>query len=86
MNVSYAEPYRHEIGRIDVQIREAKKKWQEDKCNKQVPRRLWNYGIKHATQVMQVTPMEGRRTGYEEVTGKTPDISELLDFEFFASK
>jgi hypothetical protein len=24
-----------------------------------------------------------RRTGYEEVTGQTPDISEWLDFEFY---
>jgi hypothetical protein len=24
-----------------------------------------------------------RRTGYEEVTGQTPDINEWLDFEFY---
>jgi hypothetical protein len=24
-----------------------------------------------------------RRTGYDEVTGLTPDISEWLDFEFY---
>jgi len=83
IDVSYAEPHRHEIGPIDVQIREAKKRWQEGKCTKDIPKRLWNYGIKHATQIMQVTPMEGRRTAFEEVTGKTPDISELLDFEFY---
>ena len=56
INITYGEPHRHEIGPIDVQIRENKKKWHESKATKSVPSRLWSYGISHAAQVQQVIP------------------------------
>ena len=51
---------------------------------KNVPRRLWDYGIKWEAEIMSRTA-HGRdgRTGYERITGDTPDISEWLDFEFY---
>ena len=52
-----------------------------------VPRRLWDYGYRHACKVMQHTASHlGRlngRTPVEFVTGNIPDIAELLDFVFY---
>jgi hypothetical protein len=52
---------------------------------KQVPKRLWDFGLVYKTELLcRLACGSGdRRTGYEEVTGQTPDISEWLDFEFF---
>ena len=50
-----------------------------------VPKRLWDYGIKHAARIGHFIPKqrpEGR-TPLEAVTGDTPDISEYLDFDFY---
>lgn len=81
--VNYAEPHRHQMGPLDTQIREVKKKWQEDKCTLDVPSRLWNYGCKYYSTVRQVVPLEGRRTGWEETHGTSPDLDELTDFAFY---
>ena len=53
---------------------------------KKVPKRLWDYGIKWVCEVMQCTAstsgdLSGRTT-LEQLTGKTPEISEFLDFTF----
>lgn len=37
----------------------------------------------HIAKLMQVIPERGGRTGLEMVTGSTPDISELVDFQFY---
>lgn len=54
---------------------------------KNVPKRLWDYGIKWVCQIMQRTLNSvfglEERTPLEEVTGETSDISEYLDFQFF---
>ena len=51
---------------------------------KQVPKRLWDYGLIYESEVMsRMARGKDRQTGYEEVTGETPDISEWLDFEFY---
>ena len=46
---------------------------------------MWDYALVHAAEVMQFIPRPGLRgrTGHEEVTGKTPDISEYLNFDFW---
>ena len=68
-------------------IREVKKRWfcQMVKCN--VPKRLWDYGIVWACEIMCLTSnasfsLEGC-TPMEQITGETPDISEYLDFGFY---
>ena len=54
---------------------------------KRVPRRLWDYGYRHAYKVMQNTAIHSVRTKgctpVEFVTGDIPNISELLDFAFY---
>ncbi len=86
INLTYAEAGRkNQVWQADVAIRGLKTRWHDKMVSKNVPRRCWNYGLKHAAKVMQMIPgnRHNSRTGYEEVTGKTPDISELLDFDFW---
>jgi hypothetical protein len=51
---------------------------------KSVPKRLWDFGIVHQAEIMsRIARGKHDRTGYEEVTGETPDISEWMDFDFY---
>eukprot|EP00957_Ditylum_brightwellii_P026440 2000056-Ditylum_brightwellii.AAC.1 len=51
---------------------------------KGVPRRLWDLGLMYESKLLTRMAMgHSRRSGYEEVTGNTPDISQWLDFEFY---
>ena len=50
---------------------------------KAVPQRLWDRGLVYEAQLLSLMSRgPGKRTGHEQVTGQTPDISEYLDFEF----
>ena len=54
---------------------------------KQVPKRLWDYGLKCVSEVRvrtssDATDLKGR-TPLERITGDTVDISEYLDFGFY---
>ena len=53
--------------------------------SKGVPKRLWDFGLKHSAKIMQMLPRNNLRgrTAFEHVTGKTPDISEYIDFDFY---
>ena len=85
INMTYAEPYRHnQLQQVDVAIRELKRRWRNKMGHKYVPRRLWCFGLEHQARLMNFIP-RGRheRSGYEMITGKTPDISEYLDFDFY---
>lgn len=84
IDVTYAEPHRkNEIAPADTAIREIKKFWQYKKCNKDIPSRVWDFGLTHASQIATVSPIDGKMTGYESVLHKKPDISALLDFDFW---
>ncbi len=49
-----------------------------------VPHQLWCFGLEHQTRLMHFIPRgQHDRSGYEMVTGKTPDVSEYLDFDFY---
>jgi hypothetical protein len=54
---------------------------------KQVPRRLWDYGILWECETGNVTVNSSRyaeqRTPLEIITGETPNISEYLDFGIY---
>ena len=82
----FSEPERsNQLYRADNEIRELKKRWHNVKTKNQVPSRLWDFGIKHQAKLMQFLPRTElqMRTGYEELVGSTPDISEYLDFNFY---
>jgi Reverse transcriptase (RNA-dependent DNA polymerase) len=60
------------------------KRWKLRMTKKKVPRRLWDFGLVYESELLsRMARGSDRRTGYEEVTGQTPDISEWLDFEFY---
>jgi hypothetical protein len=49
-----------------------------------VPKQLWDYGLVHQGELMsRMARGSTGQTGYEDVIGETPDISEWLDFDFF---
>ena len=48
------------------------------------PQRLWDYGIVYESEILsRMSRGHDDRTGYERLTGQTPDISEWLDFTFY---
>lgn len=54
---------------------------------RKVPMRLWDCGIVWVCEIMSVTANSvfplGGRASMEQITGKTPDMSEYLDFSFY---
>ena len=85
IDMTFAEPYRHnQIPSVDIAIRDLKRGWRSKMRKRNVPRRLWCFGLEHQARLMNFIP-RGRndRSGYEIVTGRTPDISEYLDFDFY---
>ena len=68
-------------------IRDIKKQWYRLKAKKNVPDRLWDFGIEYVCEIRNLTVNNSRysngRTPLECITGETPDISEYLDFGFY---
>jgi hypothetical protein len=51
---------------------------------KNVYSQLWDYGLVYKGELLtRMSCGDDGRSGYEQVTGETPDISEWLDFEFY---
>ena len=51
---------------------------------KRVPKRLWGFGLVVESEILtRMARGQNRRTGYEEVTFQTAEISEWLDFDFY---
>ena len=60
------------------------RRWKLRMVKKQVPKRLWDFSLVYKSELLcRMAQGTDNRTGYEEVTGQTPDISEWLDFEFY---
>ena len=82
------EPYRHNQSKVEGVIRETRKRWFRIMVKSKVPRRLWDYGLVWVCNTSQLTASDAGflkgRTALEEITGDTPDISEYLDFDFYA--
>jgi hypothetical protein len=61
-----------------------KERWQRRMTRKRVHNRVWDYGLVYESEIMcRLSRGYDGRTGYEKLTGNTPDISEWLDFEFY---
>jgi hypothetical protein len=51
---------------------------------KNVYSRLWDYGLVYEDELLKrISRGDDGRSGYEQVTDKTPNISKQLDFEFY---
>ena len=84
--LTYTEPYSPWQNEAERDIGDIKKKWDRIKNQKNVPNRLWDYGI---TDLLERRSRTARkihddwRTPLARVTGDVPDISEYIDFGFF---
>ena len=68
-------------------IREVKRKWYRMQAKKNIPDRLWDYGIEYVCKTDNITVNSSRysdeRTSLKIITGETPDLSEYLDFGLY---
>ena len=68
-------------------IRQIKTKWYRAMHRRNVPNRLWSFGLKWVCEIGNRTTNSSKysngRTPLECVTGITPDISEYVDFGFY---
>ena len=67
IDLTYAEPERkNQIWKVDIEIRELKKRWHQKKKTKAVTNRLWDFGAKYISKIMQFLPCNSLngRTGY----------------------
>jgi hypothetical protein len=77
------EPYSPWQNRAETGIRIMKSKGKRMMMKRQVPLRLWDFALVWISQVYTRSATKGGRTGFEIITGDTPDISEWLDFTFY---
>jgi hypothetical protein len=87
IKVTRTEPERPNQNPAEGVIREIRRKWYRTMIRKRVPQKLWDYGVRWTSHIMQRTSSEagGLRgnSPLQEVTGETIDISEYLDFGFY---
>jgi hypothetical protein len=84
MRIRNTEPYSPWQNRAENSIGLLKKRWKQTIARKNVHRRVWDYALVYDSEILsRTTRREGDRTGYEKITGETPDISEWLDFGFY---
>ncbi|GFH55424.1 hypothetical protein CTEN210_11900 [Chaetoceros tenuissimus] len=60
-----------------------KSKWKRRMVRRNVPAKVWDFGLVWEAEIYTRTAKPGGRTGIEAVTGETQDISEWLNFEFY---
>ncbi|KAL7570573.1 hypothetical protein ACA910_017625 [Epithemia clementina (nom. ined.)] len=70
--------------RCKAEIGTLKRLWRSRMTRNHIPRRLWDYGLVYEAEILSRTARgpEGR-TGIEELTGDSVDISEWMDFAFY---
>ena len=85
IQIHWAEKGHHKQNhRVEREIGILKARWRRRMVTKSIPTRLWDYGLVYESEILSRTSRgNDGRTGYEELTGKTPDISEWLDFQFY---
>jgi hypothetical protein len=60
------------------------KHWKLQMQKKNVYSWLWDYGLVYEGKLLtRMSDGDDGSSGYEQVTGKTPNISEWLDFQFY---
>ena len=87
IDIHTTEPGQYNQSKVEGVICELRKNWFRTMHRKQVPKRLWDYGLKWVSEVRvrssrDATDLRGR-TPLEQITGDTVDITEYLDFGFY---
>ncbi len=81
------EPYRPNHNFAEGVICEIRRKWFRIMVQKNVPQRLWDYGLQWVCDIQNHTSNSSRevdrRCPLERITGETVDTSNYLDFGFF---
>ena len=78
------EPHTSKQNKVEPMIGRLRRRWRQTMTKNQVPRRLWDYGLVWEAEIIsRLATSPTGRTGLEEVTGDTPDLSEWLDFDFY---
>jgi len=84
---SFTEPYSPWQNRAEGGIRELKRRVHRKMVQKRIPQRLWDFCCKWSCEIHNKTASNlyalEDRTPYEAVMGDTPDISSLIDFDFY---
>ena len=83
INNHLIEPFSPWQNRAESGIRIIKAKWRRLMIKRKVPKRLWDFALVWVAQIYSRTAMKHGRTGFEMITGDTPDISEWVDFSFY---
>ena len=84
MKTRHTEPYSPWQNCCGTTIGLLKKIWQQTIAHNNVHRQIWDYALVYDAEILsQTTRKEGDRSGYEKVTGDTPDISKWFDFSFY---
>jgi hypothetical protein len=69
---------------VEREIGFLSRRWKLRMQKKNVYSRLWDYGLVYEGKLLtRMSRGDDGRSGYEQVTGETPDVSEWLDFEFY---
>jgi hypothetical protein len=87
IKTTQSEPYSPWQVRAELAIREVKKAVRHTMAQVKAPKRLWDYCTIYQCEIRNLTAhplyqLQGR-TPYEIVTGRTPDISEYLDYSWY---
>jgi len=87
VKVSQSEPYSPWQVRAELCIREIKKAVRHSMQRTRAPKRLWDYCTVYQCELRNLIAHPhyslNNRTPYEMVTGRTPDISEYLDYGWY---
>ena len=82
-----SSPRRPNENPAEAGIRALKLRWYRIMHKKEVPRRLWDFGLVWIAETGNLISTSSRysdnRTPIEIITGDTPDISEYMDFGFY---
>jgi hypothetical protein len=83
INKHVIEPFSPWQNKVESGIRIIKTRWRRLMVKRKVPRQVWDFALVWVAQIYSRTAMKHGRTGFEIVTGDTPDISEWIDFSFY---
>ena len=84
VKVKTIEPHTPRQNRAETNVAELRRRYLHLRQQKDIPNCLWDFGLKWVAETMTRSCRgTNERTGYEVVTGDTPDISEWIDFSFY---
>jgi hypothetical protein len=85
VKITNAEKGRHGQNAIaESEINQVKRRWSDLMTRKSVPARLWDFALIWISEIVsRLARGKDGLPGMEQITGKTSDISEWLDFDFY---